>query len=103
MEELLEVTRKQLKLQKIITICLAVMVVLLLAASVKLAGGMNELAAAVEVMEEKVEQLDLDGINDAIESTGKMLESVNEFSKALDGVTTKVKDMESWFTGILGN
>ena len=45
-------------------------------------------------------------INGTIEETQKLLESVDEFSNAVDEMTEKVNDLGtdvgSWFQGILG-
>lgn len=110
MEELLEVTKKQLKFQKIITACLAVIIVLLVIAGVGMTKRMNEMTAAVEEVVEKVQTIDIDGINDAIsstnqmlESTNKMLENVNANYQAYQEMIEKLKNPNEWFSGILGN
>ena len=81
MEEMLEVMKKQLKMQKLISGLLAVMLVILL-----IAGGFF-----------------VDGINDAIGTTQEMLESAGELSDAVDSVTLKVKEFNDWMSGLFGN
>lgn len=103
MEELLEVTRKQLRFQKIISALLAVIIVMLLAAGVMFVRQMNQMTTAMNEAVEKLQDIDVEGINDAISSTQEMLESVDEFSAAVDQVTERVKDFDTWMSGIFGN
>ena len=99
MEELL---KKQLRFQKIITGCLVIIIVMLLAAGVGMAQRMNEMTVAMEEAVEKIQNIDIEGINDAIKSTNEMLESVDELSAAVDSVTENVKEFDNWFRGIFG-
>lgn len=103
MEELLEITKKQLRFQKIITGCLALIIVMLLAAGVMFTSRMNQMAAAMNDAVEKLQEIDVEGINDAISGTQEMMESVDQFSQAVDGVTEKVQEFDTWFSGIFGN
>lgn len=103
MEELLEVTRKQLRFQKIISALLAVIIVMLLAAGVMFVRQMNQMTTAMNEAVEKLQDIDVEGINDAISSTQEMLESVDEFSAAVDQVTERVQDFDMWMSGIFGN
>ncbi|MBP3489668.1 MAG: hypothetical protein J6K53_14945 [Roseburia sp.] len=103
MEELLEVTRKQLRFQKIISALLAVIIVMLLAAGVMFVRQMNQMTTAMNEAVEKLQDIDVEGINDAISSTQEMLESVDEFSAAVDQVTERVQDFDTWMSGIFGN
>lgn len=103
MEELLEVTRKQLRFQKIISALLAVIIVMLLVAGTMFARQMNQMTTAMNEAVEKLQDIDVEGINDAISSTQEMLESVDEFSAAVDQVTERVKDFDTWMSGIFGN
>lgn len=103
MEELLEVTRKQLRFQKIISALLAVIIVMLLAAGAMFAHQMNQMTTAMNEAVEKLQDVDVEGINDAISSTQEMLESVDEFSAAVDQVTERVQDFDTWMSGIFGN
>ena len=102
MEELLEVTKKQLFMQKIISGCLAVMVVVLLIGGGILVGHMNRMAEAMEDVAQKVDEIDVETINGTIEETKKLIESVDEFSGAVDDVTEKVNDLGGWLSGLLG-
>lgn len=99
MEELL---KKQLRFQKIITGCLVIIIVMLLAAGVGMAQRMNEMTVAMEEAVEKIQNIDIEGINDAIKSTNEMLESADELSAAVDSVTENVKEFDNWFRGIFG-
>lgn len=103
MEELLEMTRKQLRFQKIISALLAVIIVMLLVAGTMFARQMNQMTTAMNEAVEKLQDIDVEGINDAISSTQAMLESVDEFSAAVDQVTERVKDFDTWMSGIFGN
>lgn len=103
MEELLEVTRKQLRFQKIISALLAVIIVMLLAAGVMFVRQMNQMTTAMNEAVEKLQDIDVEGINDAISSTQEMLESVDEFSATVDQVTERVQDFDTWMSGIFGN
>lgn len=102
MEELLEVTKKQLLFQKIISGCLVIIVVMLLAAGGMLVNQMNRMSAAMNEAVEKLQEIDVDGINDAISSTQEMMESVDEFSSAVDSVTERVQEFDTWMSGIFG-
>lgn len=103
MEELLEVTRKQLRVQKIITGCLVLIIAMLLAAGAVMADKVNQMNTVLQEAIEKIDSIDVDGINDAIDSTNRMLESADEFSEAVDSVTDKVQQFGGWFSGIFGN
>lgn len=102
MEELLEVTRKQLLFQKIISGCLVVIIVMLLAAGGMLVKQMNQMSAAMDEAVEKLQEIDVESINDAISGTQEMMESVDEFSAAVDSVTERVQEFDTWMSGIFG-
>ena len=97
MEEMLEVMKKQLKMQKLISGLLAVMLVILLIAGGFFVNRMSQMTA------DKLQQVDVDGINDAIGTTQEMLESAGELSDAVDSVTLKVKEFNDWMSGLFGN
>lgn len=105
-DEMLEWMKKQLLMQKIISGCLALLIVILLVGGGILVSHMNRMSAAMQEVADKVEEIDIDSINGTIEETQKLLESVDEFSDAVDEMTDKVNDfgmdMGSWFQGILG-
>ena len=98
MEEMLEVMKKQLKMQKLISGLLAVMLVILLIAGGFFVNRMSQMKAA-----DKLQQVDVDGINDAIGTTQEMLESAGELSDAVDSVPLKVKEFNDWMSGLFGN
>lgn len=100
MEELLEVTRKQLKMQKLISLCLAVMVAALLIGGGILIGHMNRMAGAIEQMSQKVESIDIDSLNGTIQEMENMMESVDAFSEAVDQMTGQVEEFSAWLSGI---
>ena len=102
MEEFLEMTRKQLRFQKIISALLAVIIVMLLVAGTMFVRQMNQMTTAMNEAVEKLQDIDVEGINDAISSTQAMLESVDEFSAAVDQVTERVKDFDTWMSGSIG-
>lgn len=66
MEEMLEVMKKQLKMQKLISGLLAVMLVILLIAGGFFVNRMSQMTAAMSEAADKLQQVDVDGINDAI-------------------------------------
>lgn len=101
MEELLEVTKKQLKFQKLISGCLAIMIVLMLAAGVMAVSYVNRMTVSMENALSKIEEIDVEGINDTISSTQDMMQSVEEFSGAVDDVTAKVQEFNNWMSGLL--
>ena len=84
--------KKQLKMQKLISGLLAVMLVILLIAGGFFVNRMSQMTAAMSEAADKLQQVDVDGINDAIGTTQEMLESAGELSDAVDSVTLKVKD-----------
>lgn len=102
MDELIELNKKQLICQKIISVSLVVLVLLLLAGGGMLVGYMNRITGAIEEAVQKVQELDVEAINETISGTQEMMQSVQEFSGAVDDVTTKVKDLDTWFTGLFG-
>ena len=103
MEEMLEVMKKQLKMQKLISGLLAVMLVILLIAGGFFVNRMSQMTAAMSEAADKLQQVDVDGINDAIGTTQEMLESAGELSDAVDSVTLKVKEFNDWMSGLFGN
>ena len=103
MEEMLEVMKKQLKMQKLISGLLAVMLVILLIAGGFFVNRMSQMTAAMSEAADKLQEVDVDGINDAIGTTQEMLESAGELSDAVDSVTLKVKEFNDWMSGLFGN
>lgn len=103
MEELLQETRKQLKLQKIITAFLAVLVALLIAMVVMIGSYAGQMTAAMDEAVEKIQEIDVEGVNDAITTTQELLNNVDELSDAVGDVTQRVQEFDSWISGIFGN
>ena len=64
MEEMLEVMKKQLKMQKLICGLLAVMLVILLIAGGFFVNRMSQMTAAMSEAADKLQQVDVDGINE---------------------------------------
>lgn len=102
MEELLELTKKQLRFQKIITGFLALIIAMLLAAGVLLAGQMNRMSVAMNEAVEKLEEIDIEAINDTISGTQEMMQSIEEFQGAVDEMTTHVQEFDGWISGLFG-
>lgn len=102
MDELLEVSKKQLMYQKITSGCLVILILLLLAGGGLMAGYMNRMTGAMEDAVQKIAEIDVESINETISGTQDMMESVQEFSDAVDDVTSKVQEFNSWFSGIFG-
>ncbi len=80
-------------MQKLISGLLAVMLVILLIA-VDFCQPMSQMTAAMSEAADKLQQVDVDGINDAIGTTQEMLESAGELSDAVDSVTLKSKRVQ---------
>lgn len=102
MEELLEVAKKQLRFQKIISTLLAVLIALLLIAGVTFVKQVNQMSTSMNEAVEKLQEIDVDGINEAISGTQDMLQSVDEFSSAVDDVTERVREFDTWMSGLFG-
>lgn len=102
MEELLEYTKKQLRLQKIITAFLAVIIVMLLAAGVVFFRQMNQMSVVMHEASEKLQEIDVEAINETISGTQEMMESIDEFSTAIDEMTGHVQEFDGWVSGLFG-
>lgn len=102
MEELLELTQKQLRFQKIITGLLALIIVMLLAAGGVLVNQMNRMSVAMNEAVEKLEDIDIEAINDTISGTQEMMQSIEEFQEAVDEMTTHVQEFDGWLSGLFG-
>lgn len=100
MEELLELTKKQLKFQKVISICLAVMVVLMLVGGISAMKYVGRMTAAVEDAMVTIQELDVESINDSIQNSQEILGSVEEFSTAVDEVTETMHQFNDWFSSL---
>lgn len=96
MEELIALTKKQLLFQKIISACLVFLVIIMLAAGGMAVNCINRMTTAMEDAVVKLEEIDIEGINETISGTQEMMESVDEFSSAVDSVTGKVQEFDDW-------
>lgn len=103
MEELLAVTKKQLRFQKIITALLLLIIVMFIGAGAVVANKVNQVTTAMTEALEQLQEIDVEGINDSISQTEEMLQSVDDFSAAVDDVTESMQEFNSWFSGMFGN
>lgn len=103
MDELRELTKRQLRVQQFIAVCLAVIVVMLFAAGATFINQVNRMTEALDEAVVKLQEIDIDGINSTIETTQEMMESVDAFSNAVDALTERVWDFDDWLAGIFGN
>ncbi len=102
MEELLKVSKKQLQFQKVIACCLVLIAVVLGAVGFSFVGQVSRMTTALEEATAKIAGIDVEGINASVRETQKLMESVGEFSDAVDSVTDKVGKLDNWFSGFLG-
>ncbi len=102
MEELIELTKKQLRFQKIITALLAALLIGLLAAGVAFAGQVKQMTADVRAAAEKLSDIDVEAINETISGTQEVLGSADELSAAIDEVTASVQEFDEWLGGLFG-
>lgn len=103
MEEILAVTKKQLRFQKIITALLLLIIVMFIGAGAVVANKVNQVTTAMTEALEQLQEIDVEGINDSISQTEEMLQSVDDFSAAVDDVTESMQEFNSWFSGMFGN
>lgn len=102
MEELLELTKKQLRFQKIITGLLTLIIVMLLVAGGVFVNQINQMSVAMNETVEKLEDIDIEAINDTISGTQEMMQSIEEFQEAVDEMTTHVQEFDGWLSGLFG-
>ena len=105
---------KQMKWQKITAILLAVLLAALVGAGMYLSKTIQEMTAAVEQAEvflaeasEKLESLDVDGINDAfaqvdefVGSMGGIVEKADGMVESIDGVTQDMSAAAEQFEAV---
>lgn len=103
MEELLELTKKQLRVQKVLTTLLACIVVLLLAAGAVLADRMNQMSVVLDEVVEKVETVDVNAMNDMIYQTQELIESTDTCVSSMNESLEKMRTFQSWLDGVFGN
>lgn len=102
MDELLKIAKKQLRFQKVIALCLVLIAVVLGATGYLFVNQVDRMTTALEETTARLREIDVEGINSSISVTQELLESVEDFSTAVDGVTEKVKEFDSWMLGLLG-
>ena len=103
MEELLAVTKKQFRFQKIITALLLLIIVMFIGAGAVVANKVNQVTTAMTEALEQLQEIDVEGINDSISQTEEMLQSVDDISAEVDDVTESMQEFNSWFSGMFGN
>lgn len=97
MEELL---KKQVLFQKIMIGLLTVLVITLLSLVVILTNYVGKMTASMEQAVEKIEQIDTDAINETISTTQGLLNNVDDLSKAIEDVTGRVEEFDTWMNGL---
>ncbi len=97
MEELL---RKQLLFQKIIAGLLALFVVIVLVIVLTLRSYVGQMADSLEEAMVKIEQIDVEAINDTVGTTQDLMNSVEDLSDAVDQVTGRVQQFDTWIQGL---
>lgn len=102
MDELLKTAKKQLLFQKVIALCLVLIAVVLGTVGYLFVNQVDRMTTALEETSAKLQEIDVEGINSSISATQEMMKSVEDFSEAVDGVTEKVKEFDSWMLGLLG-
>ncbi len=102
MEELIELNKKQLRMQKIIALLLALLLLALAAGGMAAAKEIREVSAELTAAVERFGQIDVEGINETLSGTQEMMQSMNEFTDAIDSVTERVRDLDDWLGGMFG-
>lgn len=102
MEELLELTKKQLRIQKIITALLTIIVVMLLAAGVILVNQVDKMSAALDKAVQKIEEIDTDAMNDMIYEMQELIESTDEYVSSMNDTIEWMETFNSWLDSAFG-
>ncbi len=102
MEELTELAKKQLRFQKIITGLLAAVLVVVLAVGLMFISQVKQMSTAIKSSAERLQEIDVDAINQTVSGTQELLESVDQLSAAIDQVTVSVEEFDSWIDGLFG-
>lgn len=100
MDEFIELSRRQLRMQKLIALLLAALLVLLLAGGLFAAKELRRMSENVNAAMEQLQKIDVERINETVSGTQDMMQSVEDFSAAVDSVTERVKDLDDWIAGI---
>lgn len=102
MEELLELTKKQLRIQKMISTLLAVIIVMLLAAGILLVDRVNKMSAAMDEAVQKIEQIDTDAMNDMIYEMQELIESTDAYVSSMNDTIERMETFDSWLDSAFG-
>lgn len=102
MEELIELNRRRLRVQKLTALLLAVLLAVLLAGGMMARKELRQMSERVSSAMERLEQIDVERINETLSGTQEMMESVSEFTDAVDSVTQRVRDLDDWIGGMFG-
>lgn len=102
MEELLELTKKQLRIQKMISALLAVIIVMLLAAGILLVDRVNKMSAAMDEAVQKIEQIDTDAMNDMIYEMQELIESTDAYVSSMNDTIERMETFDSWLDSAFG-
>lgn len=102
MEELLELTKKQIRIQKIITALLAIILVMLLMAGVILVNQINKMSDAMDEAIQKIEEIDTDAMNDMIYETQELIESTDEYVSSMNEMIEQMEIFDSWLDSAFG-
>ncbi len=102
MEELIELNRRRLRVQKLTALLLAVLLAVLLAGGMMARKELRQISERVSSAMERLEQIDVERINETLSGTQEMMESVSEFTDAVDSVTQRVRDLDDWIGGMFG-
>ena len=102
MEELTELAKKQLRFQKSITGLLAALLVAVLAIGISFVGQVKQMSTAIKSSAERLQEIDVDAINQTVSGTQELLESVDQLSAAIDQVTVSVEEFHNWIDGLFG-
>lgn len=102
MEELLELTKKQLRIQKMISTLLAVIIVMLLAAGILLVDRINKISAAMDGAVQKIEQIDTDAMNDMIYEMQELIESTDAYVSSMNDTIERMETFDSWLESAFG-
>ncbi len=102
MEELIELNRRQLRVQKLTALLLAVLLAVLLLGGMTAAKELRQMSEYVNSAMERLEQIDVERMNETLSGTQEMMQSVSEFTDAVDSVTQRVRDLDDWIGGMFG-
>lgn len=102
MEELLELTKKQLRIQKIISALLAIIIAMLLAAGILLADRINKMSVAMDEAVQKIEEIDTDAMNDMVYEMQELIESTDEYVSSMNDTIERMEIFDSWLDSAFG-